>query len=52
MRYKLSTVVIPIKKGDKQELPPCRIEECFIEKGLEAAYCSSSGNPIKEIVLL
>lgn len=48
----LSTVVIPIKKGDKQELPPCRIEECFIEKGLEAAYCSSSGNPIKEIVLL
>lgn len=48
---KLSPFVIPVKEADKQELPFCQIRECFIEKGLEAAYCSSSGNPIKEIVL-
>lgn len=48
----LSPVIIQIKKEDEQVLPICCIEECFIEKGIEAAYCSNSGNPIKEIILL
>lgn len=46
----LSPIVIPIIKEGEPGLPFCHINECFIENGIEAAYCS--GSPIKEIIAL
>ncbi|MDD4566221.1 MAG: 4'-phosphopantetheinyl transferase superfamily protein [Eubacteriales bacterium] len=48
----LSPVIVPIKKGTERGSPFCRMEGCFIEEDIEAAYCNSSGNPIKEIISL
>ena len=48
---KLSTQVTS-RKSDGRNHMPCFIRPCEIRDGLKAAYCSTSGNPIKAMLSL